>query len=286
MTPRHPESDKGKKCPACLNEKVRHWKSNELNLHICLNCNLVFQAKTMHQIYKGEYYDYWDLNNFEDVRRMKVLTSEKYIQIICNDTEVNNGNLLDVGCAYGFTLEAARKSGFNTYGVEVSPAATIAKERGYEVFRGEVDDAPFKTNFFDVVILIDLIEHIADPITFMKKLRTLLRDTGIMLIVTPNIFSTSRKILGDRWFHYKDEHVCFYSSKSMETLLEKSGYRLLRRYPGFKHLTLKYINAHNRKYHKSKITKILSGFTNILPKKITNYPFKMPTETIYLANKK
>jgi 2-polyprenyl-3-methyl-5-hydroxy-6-metoxy-1,4-benzoquinol methylase len=106
------------------------------------------------------------------------------------------GKLLDVGCATGSFLSLAKGNGWECRGVEVSSfAAAQARERtGCEVFCGQFAHAPFADGMFDVVTMWDLLEHLPDPVTALRKAGTLLKANGLLLVNTPNEDSLTRMV--------------------------------------------------------------------------------------------
>src|SRR5579884_4252804 len=98
------------------------------------------------------------------------------------------GKLLDVGCSNGEFMFSAKKRGFEVFGVELNPAtARIAKANKLNVVIGTLDRAKFKINYFDVIFLGDVIEHMSDPRALLEQCHTLLKSSGIITIITPNL---------------------------------------------------------------------------------------------------
>src|SRR5690606_36756889 len=97
------------------------------------------------------------------------------------------GNLLDVGCSSGQFMHWARKRGMHCAGIEVNDrTANIAKQNGFEVHTGFLDEAPFRKNSFDVIYLGDVIEHVNEPKAFIKLASEFLKNDGLIVISTPN----------------------------------------------------------------------------------------------------
>lgn len=277
-------------CPVCSSNWITDFKlGNNLKVKLvkCLQCSLVFQSYLNNPIvYNHEYYDFWDLNSmFKEVRAMKIKTAKAHLQILRNQLMIDSGNLLDVGCAFGFLLEAARKFGFIAYGVEVSPAANYASKRGLKVFHGNLQDANYDKSTFSVVTMIDSLEHIAQPLQFLECIHDILTQKGAILIVTPNVSSLSRRLLKNRWFHFKTEHLCYYSPLSLHKLLQRTGFSIHYIQRGFKYLSYHYLVNHLMKYNRNNMTQLLNKIINILPHSLTSFPFKFSTEMICIATK-
>jgi SAM-dependent methyltransferase len=196
------------------------------------------------------------------------------------------GTLLDVGCAFGSMLEAARLSGYQAFGVEISPAAEYARHLGFDVFQGDLAKASFKPESFNVVTMIDVLEHIAEPIKALAQIRELLAKRGILFVVTPNISAFSRRILNNQWFHFKEEHLCYYSPTSISVLFTSIGLQLQHIGQGFKYLSYQYILGHFKEYSNSRLTRVLQYLGTLLPRKLYTLPLKFPTEMICIAMKK
>jgi SAM-dependent methyltransferase len=144
-----------------------------------------------------------------------------------------SGRLLDVGCATGYFLNAARLD-FETCGIEPSRwAAEYARDRlGLDVRQGLLDDASFPPASFDVVTLNDVIEHLVDPAATLARLNGLLRPGGLLYLVTPNIESASARILRGYWWGLRPAHLYYFSPRTLTAMLEKAGFRVvcLKRY--------------------------------------------------------
>jgi len=88
---------------------------------------------------------------------------------------------------------------------------------------------------FNIVVAINVIEHIYSPLEFLISLKQRLRSDGRIVLATPDFGSFWPKILGDKWPSFKiPEHVVFYNTKTLGHLLEKAGFRNFREVP-FRH---------------------------------------------------
>jgi len=98
------------------------------------------------------------------------------------------GKLLDVGCSSGQVMYWARLRGLEAKGVEINQrTADLARQNGFEVYNGFVEDAPFEKQSFDLIFLGDIIEHVNDPREFLKSVFSFLKPGGLMIISTPNV---------------------------------------------------------------------------------------------------
>jgi 2-polyprenyl-3-methyl-5-hydroxy-6-metoxy-1,4-benzoquinol methylase len=138
---------------------------------------------------------------------------------------VERGRLLDVGCATGYFLNAARLS-FEPYGIEPSRwAAQYARDKlRLDVRQGALEESDFPEGNFDVITLNDVIEHLADPQRCLTQLHRLLRPGGLLYIVTPNIDSLSARLLRGHWWGLRPAHLYYFSARTLADMLTKVGF--------------------------------------------------------------
>jgi 2-polyprenyl-3-methyl-5-hydroxy-6-metoxy-1,4-benzoquinol methylase len=219
----------------------------------CRQCGLTyvnprFAQQTLHEIYTESYYDHDGIKNgqefygyddyVQDEENIKI-TFAKRLKVIERLTGemvrlngANKGQLLDVGCATGFFLDLARSEGWNVVGTEVSSfGARFAQERfGLDVRLGTLRDLCFDGRSFDVVTMWDVIEHVLDPMAELLEVHRVLRDGGLLSIITPDVSSPVARLLGRRWEEYRRvrEHVYFFSRHTLTDMLRKAGFEILR----------------------------------------------------------
>jgi 2-polyprenyl-3-methyl-5-hydroxy-6-metoxy-1,4-benzoquinol methylase len=140
--------------------------------------------------------------------------------------------VLDVGCAAGFFLEVMRDEGFDVWGLEISaPIAAEARRRlGTDrIHVGSLTDAPYEAGQFDLITFWDVVEHLPDPIDYLRRAHQLLRPDGSLLIETQNVESRFARLMGRRWQHFKQaEHLYHFSPSTARSLLEAAGFRTER----------------------------------------------------------
>jgi SAM-dependent methyltransferase len=139
---------------------------------------------------------------------------------------VRGSRLLDVGAASGVLVEQATRLGWEAEGIEPSAwLADKARERGLSVRTGTLPH-PALTPPYDVVTLVDVIEHVTDPRGLVEEAHRLLRPGGLLLVVTPDVSSFAARALGPRWWHYRIAHVGYFSPSTLDALLSTSGFVL------------------------------------------------------------
>ncbi len=138
------------------------------------------------------------------------------------------GRLLDIGCFAGFFLEVAKRRGWEVGGIEPSAwARRIAEETlGPCIFGGTLEKADLSSERFDVITLIDTLEHLTDPKSALSESHRLLKKSGVLYLSTPDVGSLAARLLGNRWWGYRMEHLVYFSWKTLPALLEELGFRI------------------------------------------------------------
>lgn len=233
-------------CFICGNDRsIQKGAMGAYSLMECSECGLQYinpipDKKRLDEIYL-DYYKVWGIEHFEEeISRIKKKTFIGYLENIIDYAP--RGRLLDIGCATGEFMTVAQEKGFDVYGVEVSPYG-IKKCR--ELFGEEkivphnLQEKIFPFNFFDVITLSDVIEHIYEPASFLDIVWSILKPHGVLVIVTPDASSWTRSFLGMRWPHYKEEHVYYFNRYNICKFLS-SHFDILVSNPAYKFLTVNY----------------------------------------------
>ena len=144
--------------------------------------------------------------------------------------------LLDVGCGEGNLLEVARERGWDATGVEPNcPGFTSG------IYPGTVSEAQLPLGKYDVITLIDVIEHLRKPIEDLNEIKILLKRGGLIYILTPNAGGLIARLMGRFWFERKPEHLHLYNSTEIGNLLHAAGFVWVETGVTGKILTLSYI---------------------------------------------
>lgn len=152
---------------------------------------------------------------FEKTKNDKIISA-------LNDYLMPNGKVLDVGCNTGMLLDYAKKRGCKTYGVEPSAASRKTLESKGHISFKNIQDV---SGGYDVITAFDLVEHLYDIPKFFRSMHALLKEGGVLIILTGNPQSLSAKISSNNWWYLKaPEHIVFPSLKYIQSV---SGYKLI-----------------------------------------------------------
>jgi len=192
--------------------------------------NPPFKDEVIEQFYGREYYEgnaeysYFDERGSEPYSRYvwnaRLKTIQKYVP---------SGKLLDIGCAFGGFLSAASRC-FEPHGIELSPySAEHARKRlQAPVHCGTIHDHPFEPGSFDVITMVEVIEHVKDPLALIQECRNLLRDGGLLLVQTANMDGLQAKRAGKDYAYYIPGHLSYFSKSNLTGVLLDNGFSGVR----------------------------------------------------------
>lgn len=150
------------------------------------------------------------------------------------NVEDDSVRFLDVGCFNGDLLDRLSTStNWKTCGSETNQvAAQTARAKGHEIYVGAAEELwskiPVGTEF-DVVYLGQVIEHINDPYAFVRRIKTVIKPGGILVMTTPNLDSVQVKLYGPTWSHWHPPyHRVMFGRRGLKLLGERSGFKLLK----------------------------------------------------------
>jgi 2-polyprenyl-3-methyl-5-hydroxy-6-metoxy-1,4-benzoquinol methylase len=154
--------------------------------------------------------------------------------------------VLELGCSTGFMSRyLTEKRGCSVVGIEVDEAAaTLAWSSCQQVLVRDLNDPDWmqglKAEDFDIVLMADVLEHLADPLGLLARLRPLLDPNASLVICLPNIvhWITRLRILFGQ-FNYTSggtldhTHLRFYTPRTAREMIESAGYKITRFHPVF-----------------------------------------------------
>jgi SAM-dependent methyltransferase len=230
-------------CPLCdSGEKSILHTFKPFNVVACKDCGLMYlnprlKESVMKRIYQGtEYFLHGGKAGYKDyISQEKGLraTFRRFLEELKRQG-MASGRLLEVGCGYGYFLDEARNFFSYRAGTELSEEAGSYARRlsGADVYIGDIGLLPPGFNNFDIIVIINVIEHIYTPIEFLLSLRQRLKYGGRIVVATPDIGSFWYKAMKRRWPSFKiPEHIAFYTEKTLTILLQKTGFRDIKQIP-------------------------------------------------------
>lgn len=225
-------------CHICHSESEYLLNKEEYPLYQCPKCGLIF----LYPMLKDEYLKeevYSAKSGYQGHRAKEDLThippTKRFDAGYRYLGNVEGKKILDVGASNGEFLYHLKKRGADTYGVEINTkTANAALKLGLKIFVGFLEDAKYADNFFDIVHLGDILEHVTDPRKLLMECRRVLKPGGTLIIRTLNMDCFWAKatlffyrLFGIPWSAVTPpHHIHFFSWDNMNQLLDQCGYRL------------------------------------------------------------
>ena len=223
-------------CPVCAKTAgVREWlhapdrfhgRREQYRLVRCQHCSLVWlsnspQPSEMHLHYTNAYHKLISATGRNSPHRWRE-------RIAALATYKQAGTLLDLGCSSGAFLESLKSEAWRLYGIEMSAeeAETAQARSGAQVFVGDIPEAPFKPESFDVITCFDVLEHVYHPRQVLAKVAEWLKTGGVFYVLVPNIDSAEARVFGSYWHGLElPRHLSHFSPDSLKFLAGSVGLR-------------------------------------------------------------
>ena len=226
-------------CPVCGNIGARVVESSEQSDYRvlrCLACSFTFVWPQPEQIklaenYSAEYYEPW----IGKQSRARQGMWKKRLSLL-DSFAGRKGSLLDAGCGEGSFLTAAKKEGWQVTGTEISAfACEKAEQTGIKAWRGQLQELGLKEKSFDAITAWHVLEHVPEPMAFLKEARRLVREDGVFILAVPNLdclplrwayrlFKGKRLVLFDPG--NRELHLSFFSKQTITLALARAGFRV------------------------------------------------------------
>ena len=226
--------DRLRECPAC-GRTTRHrflYARNGCDIERCGECGLG-RAETSgfdpNSYYTGDYFSGKHADGYADYQGAETTLRRDFAQTVQFIRKfVPSGRLLDIGCAYGFFLQEA-KPYFDVTGVELAEdAADQCRQSGLNVLTGEAEATLLRRlGSFDVITLLDVIEHLPSPLETVAALAQHLNPGGILVVTTGDFSAFSARLAGARWrLMTPPQHLWFFSQESMRRMMTQVAFRV------------------------------------------------------------
>ena len=213
------------------------YQNEEVQYVMCENCSLIslYPRPTEEEythFYEREYQSYrHSITNYEQAvegRKAKGFDLKKKYMVYVEPYLKKNSRVLEIGSGWGTFLKLiADTYKCDVRGVEISELAVrVAREHyGLSIEHKTLNDFTYryKGEKFDVIIMMQVLEHIVDPNKGLKQLASLLSNGGVAYIAVPNTMQPNEPL--DRFFHF--EHVNYFSPYTLMKILEKNGLKII-----------------------------------------------------------
>ena len=252
------------RCPLCGAEGLRYQFTHGATPIVCCSgCGLLMRNPQPADAELGAIYtEHYFLGSdgpqamADETSRLKRLTAAVYLDEIEAklgvDAQGRRGlRLLELGSGLGNLLVEAASRGYEVTGVEYAESSVrAANERlgAARVLQGSIGDVSLPAEHFDVAVLADVIEHTRDPLADLRHVWRVLRPGAVLFIAVPSLDSWSARLMRERWMEFKDEHLFYFDSLTMQWLFFKAGFEQVEIEAGRKRLSPDYVIKHFERF--------------------------------------
>lgn len=245
------------KCDLCGSNKIKflfnlkdrmYAIKGEYSVSKCSTCELIFVNPQPSDKEVSKHYpktNYYSFKHMEEPKITKLLydtylLNKKNIfykiilfpfkQHIRSCKVVPNGRFLDVGCGNGDFLLKMKQTGMICYGVDPGQYdKKFAKDNDLRMISGTLKEAKYPSNYFDVITINHVFEHVTNPSEVLDELHRILKPNGTLILGTPETSSLARVVFGKYWVAFDiPRHLFLYSHKNIKQYAKKSNFKIVR----------------------------------------------------------
>lgn len=195
------------------------------DIYECSHCGFLF-CPTVGNVLS--HYERMTDSGYEATRNERALQAKQLLKKISRHKP--RGDLLDVGAGSGILVEQALHETYNALGIEPSLALSQTAQNLHLPVRTGILPQPDFRNRFDVVTLIDVIEHVDMPRALLAEAVACMKDDGICAIATPDVASLAARIMQKKWWHYRLAHIGYFDRATLAKLAESVGLEIIALY--------------------------------------------------------
>jgi 2-polyprenyl-3-methyl-5-hydroxy-6-metoxy-1,4-benzoquinol methylase len=197
----------------------------------CSGCNLLFNsprlaAEEIRSLYTDHYY-FFQREDEPEFERIANIYQRTIAEI---DSDLKPGRVLEIGSAKGYLLALMKALGWQPTGIEVSPDAAhyAVTAFGADCFTGTLEEyvsSPRHASF-PLVLAIDLLEHLEQPLAFIGLLREVVDEDGWLIIDTPNGGAYNISVQASQWKGFNPFHIFLFTKENLVTMLSNNGFEV------------------------------------------------------------
>lgn len=215
-----------------------HPTDLEFEVRHCTQCDILFTATRppapllFSRFYPDDYVCFGTTNGspltqWMNTKRIRAQAAQRGILLTTKLPKRQETQLLEVGCATGEFLHYCHDHlGYQVCGVEPNQAlASSLQQKGFTVFPTTLEESNLADDYYDVVCLFHVLEHVWNPVASLRRIHQALKAGGMLYIEMPNTNTPSRTWFGRYWFPYHlPRHLTHFHESSLRALLEELGF--------------------------------------------------------------
>jgi SAM-dependent methyltransferase len=218
-------------CPSCARSTAQRflYRKNGCDILRCEECGIGraeaggFDPTAYYTdgYFSGAHADgYVDYGGAEPVLRREFARAVDFLR-----RYRDGGKLLEIGCAYGFFLQEAKRH-FGVAGIEVAEGAVAhCRRAGLDVSQGVAEPQTLdRVGCLDAIVMLDVIEHLPDPRGTLALCVQQLNPGGVIMLTTGDFGSGIARLAGEKWrLMTPPQHLWFFTQESMRRLAASLG---------------------------------------------------------------
>lgn len=213
-------------CYLCNKKSSFIYQLDNRLIYQCFNDDLFFSVDKKNTCFVYDQ-DYYDSSPYTQLPILRNIYFQNKIKKILALSPKIKAKILDVGCGWGNFLQILNKNHLEYLGIDISQkAVAICNKKGLNCLKTDlINLSKNGRQKYSLITFFQVIEHLKNPLEYLRAAKKLLKKNGILLITTPNNNSPLRTLFGPKWSVYNTpSHYFFYSKKSLGRLLKMAGF--------------------------------------------------------------
>lgn len=218
-----------KACLICRSQDIfPKYTIKGFHLFQCRRCSLIFVGEQVSKEDLRAHYEKENDSTYDEAGHNTENLNfyyHKLKELICQKKP--SGKLLDVGCSSGFFLDCM--TGWERYGIELDSryAQKAQKTYGPRIHIGTLEGYDGPQDFFDVIALQDVLDHMPDPLQALRRCHSLLKADGLLIVKVHDVSCLFAKIMGPKFYAFiPPVHLTYFSRGNLAQALDRSGFKV------------------------------------------------------------
>ena len=220
------QTDLFRRCPLCgVDEASAYLQKGGLCLVRCGRCSMIYANPAPVEFASGQYYDKVAAEYYLSPAKLEgdYAPSRFERELDLFRKYSRGGAVLDVGCSSGsflFQLCQRFPGSYEVLGTDVSgPPLDYAQSRGIPVARGNFLEGSAGDRKFDAITFWAVVEHVAEPKSFLQTAAALLNPAGLCFVLVPNMESLAARLLGSKYRYIYPQHLNYFTAETLTRLV-------------------------------------------------------------------